>query len=111
MSFYTTQTDFLAGKQWTSEGHKNKSIRYFNGRKYEVHTSHSFMSATHTWRGETHQIYWLQWYRAVYLADEPIKIVGGWKTFTSRSVPMDGPSLMGRALNDMVPDDMQAIPF
>jgi hypothetical protein len=100
-----TRIDFLTGPDWTSEKHSTYSVRYLNGRKIHVITSIDFMTAEMPVTGN--KIYW-----AVMTQFSSLEGARGKKFgFTYRTSQMSGPSLMERAMQDLIPDDNQGVPF
>lgn len=103
---YGTRVELAEGIDWTSESHANRSVRYFNGRRFIVIENRNFMTAESGKR----TLYWQHFTRYVALQPE---FFGAHRTFSysGRSVWTTGPSIVGRALAAMVPDDNQSVPF
>ena len=101
-----TRIDLGTGKGWTSEAHDTFIVRYFNGRRYLVIENRNFMTAESGKR----TLYWQHFYR--YVALQAYPLAGHHKvSYQPREVQMSGPSLMGRTMASMVPDDNQSVPF
>lgn len=100
-----TRVETISGGKWISETHSNHYRRYFNGQRYYVVETHSFMSSWDTWDG--HTMYWLHFVRYISLDNKTYRKV----SFSRRSVPMSGPSISQRTIDALIPDDIQTIPF
>jgi hypothetical protein len=105
----STEIDHLSGGTWASIAHRNVTVRYFNGRRYETRAQHSFMSSPLP-NGKV--LYWMNYHRYISIVpDAPFAIGSKWHTYKSRSVFTPGPSILKRTIAAMVPDDIQAVPF
>lgn len=100
-----TTVDQIHGEGWASESHSTHYVRYFMGRKYYVIDGHNFMSTKVTLGGN--EIFWMKFTRYIAIHTPVYAKV----SFRSNSVSMNGPSLTRRAIDAMIPDDIQAIPF
>jgi len=105
---------FAGDKTYTSEMHTVQRVRYFNGRKYTVITTHSFMSRPANSRenvfdGNRHWL-WLTIYTGL-TPDVWTFPTRNQKSFRSTHVHNLSPTALQRALAVMVPDDIQAVPF
>ena len=104
-----THVDTITGSDWMSEKHSNTVTRYFNGRKYTVLVGHNFMTAfPPSPESRMGTLYWMQFTQYVTLANEWSRASSSFRT---RSIPTPGPSVLQRTIDNMVPDDMQAVPF
>lgn len=90
--------------KWTSLKKSNYSVRYFNGRKYYIIDSHDYMSSIVFPPREETRIYWT-------IVSHFVSWPGKHSTYRQQSVKRNGYNDAECALIDLIPDDMQAIPF
>jgi hypothetical protein len=88
------------------EEHHNTAIRYFNGRKYAVQTHHDFYQYIKPGIvaevGRVFSVY----FRFVTVRPNSKRVGSVYKSIS----PVRPTNLM-RAINAMVPDDIQVVPF
>lgn len=88
------------------ETHRNTRVRHFNGRKYMVTTHHDFFqyitdTEAHI-TGDAFAVYfrYVSTNRSAHKVGHVYNIIGDVR-----------PTNLMRAMTDMIPDDMQAVPF
>ncbi len=100
-----TTIEYRTGVDWTVEAHETTSVRYFNGRRY--HTVKTVNLFSHNFPITHDVMYWTSVNHFV-MVDNP-KYHG----LSFRSVHVNNAERHAhlRAMDDLIPDDNQAVPF